>query len=30
MRDAVRVTLVRTRRLQKLRIRLDLELKSSD
>ncbi len=30
LRDAVRITLVRTRRLERLRIRLDLELKGGD
>ena len=30
LRDAVRITLVRTRRLERLRIRLDLELKGED
>jgi hypothetical protein len=30
LRDAVRVTLVRTRRLDRLRLRLDLELKGQD
>jgi hypothetical protein len=30
LRDAVRVTLVRTRRLNRLRLQLDLELKGTD
>ena len=30
LRDAVRVTLVRTRQLEKLRVQLDLELKGQD